>query len=437
MNSAKKIKEEILSKVRKFYKLAPKKRFIPGESNVNYAGRVFNSDELVNLVDSSLEFWLTAGCYAGEFERKFPDFLGVKYCFLVNSGSSANLLAVSALTSPLLKDRRLKPGDEVITTACGFPTTLNPIIQNNLIPVFIDVNLGSYNIEAEDIEKAVAKKTKAIFVAHTLGNPVNIDKIKKIAKKYGLWFIEDNCDALGSKYNDRYTGSFGDIATSSFYPAHHITMGEGGAVLTSDPLLRRIILSLRDWGRDCWCGPGHDNTCKKRFNQKFGGLPFGYDHKYVYSHIGYNLKITDMQAAIGCAQLKKLPKFISLRKRNFVYLYRFLEKHEGYFLLPQWEENAQPSWFGFPVLVKENAPFSRNDIVNYLEKNKIATRMLFGGNLLCQPAYKGIKRRVSGSLTNTDIVMKQLFWIGVYPGIDKACLHYICDSFDRFLKEYK
>src|SRR3989339_379694 len=315
-------REEIHKKLKEYYERFIKKDdFIPGKSKLNYAGRVFDEEEIINLVDSSLDFWLTAGRYTEEFEKKIAKFLGLKNCFLVNSGSSANLVAISSLTSPFLKEKQLKPGDEVITTACGFPTTLNPIIQNNLIPVFIDVDLANYNIQTEKIEKAITEKTKAIFVPHTLGNPCNIEKILQVAKKYNLWFIEDNCDALGSKYNGKYTGTFGDISTCSFYPAHHITTGEGGAILTDDPLLRRIILSFRDWGRDCWCEPGHDNTCNRRFMQQFGQLPFGYDHKYIYSHIGYNLKVTDMQAAVGVAQLEKLPQFIKARRRNFNLLY--------------------------------------------------------------------------------------------------------------------
>jgi CDP-6-deoxy-D-xylo-4-hexulose-3-dehydrase len=419
MKIEKQIRKEIFNKVKEFFRLNRKgNKFIPGKTQINYAGRVYDEKELINLVDASLDFWLTAGRYAQEFEKKLAEFLGVKYCLLTNSGSSANLLAMSALTSPLLKERQLKPGDEVITTACGFPTTLNPILQNNLVPVFVDVKLRTYNIDVDKIEKAISKKTKAIFVAHTLGNPVEIDKILKIAKKCNLWFIEDNCDALGSKYKSKYTGTFGHIATCSFYPAHHITMGEGGAVLTNDPLLRRIILSFRDWGRDCWCEPGCDNTCGKRFDWKLGDLPYGYDHKYIYSHIGYNLKVTDMQAAVGVAQLDKLPKFIEIRKKNFEMVYKHLKKYEKNLLLPEPTKNSNPSWFGFPILVKEGAPFSRNDIVNYLENNKIATRMLFGGNLLRQPAYENIKCRVVGTLKNTDLVMNNLFWIGVYPGID-------------------
>lgn len=436
MKTEKQLRKEIFNKVKKVYKLKKaQEKFISGKTRINYGGRIYNEKEMINLVDASLDFWLTAGRYARQFEKEFAKFLGLKYCLLTNSGSSANLLAISALTSPKLGKKRLKPGDEVITTACGFPTTLNPIIQNNLIPVFIDVDLKSYNIQTEKIEKAISKKTKAIFVAHTLGNPVNLDKILAIVKKYNLWFIEDNCDSLGSKYKSGYTGAFGHISTCSFFPAHHITMGEGGAVLTNDPLLKKLIASFRDWGRDCWCEPGHNNTCKKRFSWQLGKLPFGYDHKYVYSHIGYNLKITDMQAAIGVAQLKKLPSFIKTRRENFASFYKFFKKYEKYFVLSQPEENSQPCWFGFPILVKRTAPFSRNKIVNYLEKNKIATRPLFAGNLTKQPAYKNIKYRICGSLENTDLVMNNFFWIGVYPGITKEKMNYIIWTFNRFFKK--
>jgi len=436
MNTEKKLKSEIFKKVAEFYNSRKKQgKFIAGQSPINYAGRVYDEKELINLVDSSLEFWLTAGRYVKEFEERLAKFLGVNYCLLVNSGSSANLLALSALTSPLLKERRLKPKDEVITTACGFPTTLNPILQNNLLPVFIDVELGTYNMQAEKIEKAITKKTKAIFTAHTLGNPINIHKIKQIVKKHNLWWVEDNCDSLGSKYKNKYTGTFGDTSTCSFYPAHHTTMGEGGAVLTNNPLLKRIVMSLRDWGRDCWCESGYDNTCKMRFKQKFGGLPYGYDHKYVYSHIGYNLKVTDLQAAIGCAQLDKLPGFINARKRNFKSLYKIFEKYNDYFILPQAEKYSDPSWFGFPVLVKENAPFERTRIINYFEDNKIATRMLFGGNLLKQPAYRNIKYRLAGNLKNTDLVMNNLFWIGVYPGLTKPMLSYVKSVLHNFFRK--
>lgn len=443
MKSEKEIKREIFGLVKNFYKSKKNQiKFIPGKTYIQYAGRVYDKKEMINLIDASLDFWLTAGRYTRQFEEEFAKFLGVKYCLLTNSGSSANLLAISALTSSKIGKRKLRPGDEVITTACGFPTTLNPIIQNNLIPVFIDIDLGTYNIQVDKIEKAISKKTKAIFVAHTLGNPANLEKILKITKKHNLWFIEDNCDALGSKYGSvgssqgkwKYTGTFGDISTSSFYPAHQITMGEGGAVLTNDLKLKRIIASFRDWGRDCWCESGHDNTCGKRFSWQLGKLPFGYDHKYIYSHIGYNLKITDMQAAIGVAQLKKLPSFIGLRKRNFDYFYKFFKKYKKYFLLPKPEKNSQSCWFGFPLLVKKTAPFTRNEIVNYLEENKIATRMLFGGNLTKQPAYQDIKYRIFGSLRNTDLVMNNLFWIGVYPGITNEKFRYIKKTIERFFK---
>ena len=438
METKKQLRKEIFNKVKKFYKLRKsQEKFIPGRTKIDYAGRVYDEKEMINLIDASLDFWLTTGKYAKKFEKEFAKFLGVKYCLLANSGSSANLLAISALTSPKLGKKRLKPGDEVITTACGFPTTLNPIIQNNLTPVFIDIDLGTYNIQAEKIEKAISKKTKAVFIAHTLGNPINLDKIIKIVKKHNLWFIEDNCDALGSKYDGKYTGTFGDISTYSFYPAHLMTMGEGGAVLTNNLNLKRIIASFRDWGRDCWCEPGHDNTCGKRFGWQLGKLPFGYDHKYIYSHIGYNLKITDLQAAVGVAQLKKLPSFIKARRKNFTSLYGLFKKYEKYFILPKTENNSQPCWFGFPLLVKETTPFSRNEIVNYLEENKIATRMLFGGNLTKQPAYQDTKYRVSGSLKNTDLVMNNLFWIGVYPGIIKEKLKYITATVNNFFKQNK
>jgi len=437
MNKERKIRQKIFKEVRKFFDLRKKQeKFIPGKTKINYAGRVYSADELIKLVDAGLDFWLTAGKYSEKFEKEMAEFLGVKYCILTNSGSSANLLAISALTSFLLKENRLKPKDEVITTACGFPTTLNPIIQNNLIPVFIDIDLGTYNIQVDKIKKALSKKTKAIFIAHNFGNPADIDKILEIVKKYNLWFIEDNCDSLGSKYKDKFTGTFGHISTCSFYPAHIITMGEGGAVFTDDELLKRIIISLRDWGRDCWCQPGKDNTCKKRFSWKLGKLPFGYDHKYIYSHIGYNLKITDLQSAIGLAQLKKLPKFIETRRKNFNLLYEHLKKYEKYFLLPKETNNSQPCWFGFPILVKNNPFFKRSDIVNYLEKNKISTRMAFAGNLTRQPAYQNVKYRIYGSLKNTDLVMNNLFWIGVYPGLNREKIEYILKKFDDFMKDF-
>jgi len=431
----KKIRDEIFKKVSELYQLREHRSgFVPGTSSIPYAGRIYDADEMIALVDASLDFWLTAGRFAQQFEKEFADFLGMKYCLLTNSGSSANLLAVSALTSPKLGHRALKAGDEVITTACGFPTTLNPILQNNLVPVFLDVELGTYNIRADLIEKAISDKTKAILIPHTLGNPANLDTIMKMVRKYDLWYIEDNCDALGSRYRGQFTGTFGHISTFSFYPAHHITMGEGGAVLTNDPLLKKIIASFRDWGRDCWCDPGCDNSCKKRFGWQFGELPQGYDHKYVYSHIGYNLKVTDMQAAIGVKQLKKLPRFIERRKENFNTLYQDLKKRETHLILPQATANSDPSWFGFPILVKDNAPFTRDEIVHYLERKNIATRMLFGGNLIKQPAYSAMNYRQVGTLENTDLVMKNLFWIGVYPGLTGEMLRYTLETLSKTLK---
>ena len=431
------IRIQIEKLVNRFYRANSKKeKFIPGKTPIRYAGRIYDEKEIQAAVEASLDFWLTEGRFTQQFQTEFASTIGVEHVLLVNSGSSANLLAVTVLTSPKLGERRLKAGDEIITTACGFPTTLNPILQNGLIPVFIDVDLGTYNIQTDKIEKIITKKTKAIFIAHTLGNPANLTKLKKIAKKYSLWLIEDNCDALGSKYNGKYTGTFGDIATFSFYPAHHITMGEGGALVTNNLLLKRIVASFRDWGRDCWCEPGKDNTCGNRFKMKFGKLPFGYDHKYVYSHIGYNLKITDMQAAIGLAQLEKLPLFIKKRKDNFSKINNFLKKYEKYFILPKVDKNADPSWFGFPILVKEESPFTKNEIVEFLEKNNIATRMLFGGNLLNQPAYQNIKFKTVDGLENTDIVMNNLFWIGVYLGITKEKLNYIFRIFADFLEKY-
>lgn len=436
MKTEKDLKQEIFNNITEIYKIRKQnEKFIPSETPVHYAGRIYDEKEIISLVNSSIDFWLTAGAYAQQFEDELARFIGIKHCLLTNSGSSANLLAISALTSPKLGEKQLKPGDEVITTACGFPTTLNPIIQNNLIPVFIDVELGTYNINADKIEEAISDKTKAIFIPHTLGNPFDIDKIVEIVEKYDLWLIEDNCDALGSKYNDKFTGNFGHIATCSFYPAHHITMGEGGALLTNDPLLKDIILSFRDWGRDCWCEPGCDDTCGRRFAWKMGDLPYGYDHKYIYSHIGYNLKVTDMQAAIGVEQLKKLPNFIKARKQNFETLYNVLKEYEKHLILPEKYKNSEPCWFGFPIIVKEEAPFNRDDFVSFLEKNKIATRMLFGGNLIRQPAYNNINYKLEGSLENTDLVMNNLFWIGVYPGITEKKMNYIISIINKFFKE--
>lgn len=428
------IRKLIFKQIEELYKLRNNsEKFVAGESKIPYSGRVYDEKEMINLVDASLDFWLTAGRYATQFEEEFAMFLGIKHCILTNSGSSANLLAISALTSPKLEKRGLKQGDEVITTACAFPTTVNPIIQNNLIPVFLDVDVGTYNIQADKIEKALSEKTKAIFLAHTLGTPFNLDRVLEICEGYNLWLIEDNCDALGSKYNGQYTGTFGHIATFSFYPAHHITMGEGGALVTNDSQLKRLIESFRDWGRDCWCEPGHDNTCGKRFEWQLGSLPYGYDHKYIYSNIGYNLKITDMQAAVGMAQLKKLPGFIKARKENYRLLSEGLKKYEYYLTLPKVTDKSDPCWFGFPITIKENAPFSRIEIVNYLEENKIATRLLFAGNIIRHPSFETVKFRVYNNLRNTDFIMNNTFWIGVYPGLTNEMIDYILSKFNEFL----
>ena len=432
------LREEIFKKVKKlFFLRKSKEKFIYGESGIPYAGRVYDEKEMIALVDSSLDFWLTSGRFAKQFEEELAAFLGAKHCILTNSGSSANLLAISALTSPKLGERRLKCGDEVITIACAFPTTINPIIQNNLVPVFLDVNIGNYNVQAEKIEESLSERTKAIFLAHTLGNPFDLDIVMEVAQKYNLWVIEDNCDALGSKYGGRYTGTFGQISTYSFYPGHHITMGEGGALATNDSQIKRLIVSFRDWGRDCWCETGCDNTCEKRFAWKLGTLPYGYDHKYTYSHIGYNLKVTDMQAAIGVEQLKKLPEFMEARQKNWRILYRGLQGYEDYFILPKPTNNSYPNWFGFPLTVreKEEPQFSRNVIVNYLEKHKIATRPLFAGNILRHPAYQGIQHRMCYSLRNTDCVMENTFWIGVYPGLNEEKINYILNVFESFMKQ--
>lgn len=409
-----------------------KKKFIAGKTKIQYAGRVYDENEIFNLIDSSLDFWLTAGRFEKEFCKKLADFLGVKFVITTNSGSSANLLAVSALTSQKLENRRLKKDDEVITVAAGFPTTVAPIVQNNLIPVFVDIELGNYNIDISQIEKAITEKTKAIFVAHTLGIPFDIDKVLAVANRYNLWLIEDNCDALGTKYDGRYTGTFGHISTFSFYPAHHITMGEGGAVITNDPALRNIIVSFRDWGRDCWCEPGSDNTCGKRFQWQIGSLPHGYDHKYTYSHLGYNLKLTDMQAAVGLAQLEKFPSFIEKRKSNWQKLYNIFKKYEEFFILPFYQGKVEISPFGFILTVKDNAPFKRCDIVDFLENGGIQTRMIFSGNIIRQPATKGLNYRVIGELKNTDKVMMDTFWLGVYPGMTDEMIQYIDDHLKGF-----
>ncbi|AJS57573.1 lipopolysaccharide biosynthesis protein RfbH [Paenibacillus sp. IHBB 10380] len=434
-NSAQNLREQILRLSAEYYAQTwPERTFEAGTDYVPVSGKVFDHEELSFLIDSSMDFWLTAGRYASQFERKFSQFMNHRFTLLTNSGSSANLLALSALTSPSLGERQLRPGDEVITVAAGFPTTVNPIIQHGLVPVFLDVDIPTYNMDVKRLEEAVSEKTKAIMVAHTLGNPFCIDMVKKFADKYHLWLIEDTCDAVGSLYKGQQVGSFGDLATVSFYPAHHITMGEGGAVLTSKPRLRKIVESFRDWGRDCWCEPGKDNTCGKRFDWKLGDLPEGYDHKYTYSHIGYNLKVTDMQAAIGLAQLNKLPEFIAIRKRNFNFLKEALRPLEDVLVLPEATQDSDPSWFGFPMTVRENAPLSRNELVRALEQQRIGTRLLFAGNLLRQPAYKNVSHRVVGDLTNTDIIMRQTFWIGVYPGLTQEMLQYVVDVLHKLLR---
>jgi CDP-4-dehydro-6-deoxyglucose reductase, E1 len=408
--------------------------FVPGETPVPVSGRVFDADELLHLVDASLDFWLTTGRYAKQFELEFARAVGVRHALLCNSGSSANLLAVSALTSKKLGDRRLRPGDEVITVAAGFPTTVNPILLNRLVPVFIDVELGTYNLDASRLEEAIGPRTRAIIAAHTLGNPFDLEAVMAVAKKHDLWLIEDNCDALGSSYGGKLTGSFGDFGTLSFYPAHHITMGEGGAVLTNRPQLKLLIESFRDWGRDCWCEPGEDDTCGLRFDHQLGSLPRGYDHKYIYTHIGYNLKVTDMQAAVGVAQLRKLDQFVDARRRNWQLLHDGLKPFEDVFLLPRATEGSDPSWFGFPITVREEAPFDRNELIRHLESRKIATRLLFGGNLTRQPAYEELDFRVVGDLRNSDVVMTRSFWIGVYPGLSEEMIAFVVSEFEHFLE---
>ncbi len=413
------------------YKFAPR-LFVPGETYIPVSGKVFDGEDLKNLVDSSMDFWLTTGRYAAEFERRFAKWMNVKHCLLVNSGSSANLVAFTALTSPQLGKKQLIPGDEVITVAAGFPTTVNPIFQNQLIPVFLDITLPNYEIDVSQLEAALSPRTRAIMVAHTIGNAYNIRAVMNFAEKHDLWVVEDNCDAVGTLYEGRKTGSFGHLATVSFYPAHHITMGEGGAVLTNNSKLKKIVESFRDWGRDCWCDPGKDNTCGKRFDWQLGDLPHGYDHKYTYSHVGYNLKLSDMQAAVGCAQLDKLDGFVQKRRQNFDFLKKRLEHLQEFLILPEATAESEPSWFGFLISVKENAPFKRNQLVEYLEKEKIGTRLLFGGNLIRQPAYKGLNYRTIGELKNTDFVMQNTFWIGVYPGLTEEMLIYVTDKINYF-----
>ncbi|NLL91889.1 MAG: lipopolysaccharide biosynthesis protein RfbH [Ruminococcaceae bacterium] len=430
-----KLRQEILEKVKEYYKEyheVKNEKFEAGKDLVTFAARVYDEEEMVNLVDASLDFWLTAGRYAKEFEKSFAEYMQNRYALLTNSGSSANLLALTALTSPLLKDKRLKKDDEVITVAAGFPTTINPIVQNGLIPVFVDVEIGTYNIKIDELQEALSEKTRAIMIAHTLGNPFDLSSVMKFAKDNNLYVVEDCCDAVGSIYDGKPVGTFGDISTVSFYPAHHMTMGEGGAVVTSDPILYKAIKSLRDWGRDCFCDPGVNNSCGKRFTGQYGTLPKGYDHKYVYSHVGYNLKVTDMQAAIGVAQLKKLPVFIERRKENFKKLSAGLKKFEEYLILPRATENSDPSWFAFPITLRENCNFTKNEIVAFLEEKKILTRELFAGNITRQPAFEDVEYRIVSELKNTDYIMNNTFFIGVYPGIDERKLNYIIETFESF-----
>lgn len=429
------LRHQILDLVREFHKSGDTdvQPFRPGTDAVHYAGRVHDADELTTLVDSSLDFWLTAGRFTEEFESCLADFLGLENCLTVNSGSSANLVAFSALTSPKLGDRRIQPGDEVITVAAGFPTTVNPAIQFGAVPVFVDVQLGSYTPTLEAIEAAIGPKTKAVMMAHTMGVPFELTELRALCDRHNLWLVEDNCDALGSRYDGRYTGTFGHLSTVSFYPAHHITMGEGGAVLTDDDELARIARSFRDWGRDCYCTGGENNTCGKRFSQQFGTLPHGYDHKYVYSHIGYNLKITDMQAAVGCAQLRKLPQFIDARKRNHARLHAGLEQHADKLILHSAPAKSDPSWFGYVITVRPESGLTRADVVGTLEAARIETRNLFCGNLLRHPAYQDIKHRVVGSLDNTDLITTNTFFIGVYPGLTDPMIDHILATFNQVL----
>jgi CDP-6-deoxy-D-xylo-4-hexulose-3-dehydrase len=413
----------------------PRSEFIAGTTNIPVTGKVFGVPEILAAMQASAEFWLTSGPYSLDFESRFAKVVGMRHAFMVNSGSSANLLALSALTSPRLGDRALRPGDEVLTVAAGFPTTVTPILQNGLVPVYVDVDLSTYVANEAALEEAISPKTRAIMMAHTLGNPFNLDLVAKLAEKYNLWVIEDSCDGLGGTYRGQTLGSFGDLSTFSFYPAHHITTGEGGAVLTKKALMKPIVESFRDWGRDCWCAPGCDNTCLKRYEWTLGELPAGYDHKYTYSHLGYNLKSGDIQAAIGLAQLDRLPDFIAARRKNWVYLLDGLRGLEEFLILPAPTENSNPSWFGFALTVRESSPISRNALVQELNEKKIGTRLLFGGNLLRQPAFMGTPRRVIGDLPNTDIVMNDTFWIGVWPGLTLPMLDFMIETMQEIFQK--
>ena len=431
------LRRQIAELVAQYHAAAfPPATFQPGVTPIPVTGKVFDHRELQSLVDSSLDFWLTTGRFAERFEQEFADVMGVRHVLLCNSGSSANLLALSALTSPRLKERALREGDEVITVAAGFPTTVNPIYQNRLTPVFVDVNLGTYDAPIERIAEAIGPKTRAIMMAHTLGNPFDLDGVMSLARKHDLFVIEDTCDAVGATYDDKPVGSFGDLATTSFYPAHHITMGEGGSVLTQSGVLKKIVESFRDWGRDCWCPPGADNTCGRRFDWQLGDLPYGYDHKYVYSHIGYNLKLTDMQAAVGVAQLPKLPAFVAARRENFARLYEGLQSLSDHFVLPQTTPKSNPSWFGFALTVRPESKLNRLELIQHLESRRIGTRLLFGGNLMKQPAYSGLPRRVVGALTNADTITANTFWIGVHPGLDDERIDFMIECIHEFVKAH-
>jgi CDP-6-deoxy-D-xylo-4-hexulose-3-dehydrase len=435
MEKSSQLRRQILDLVAQYFSEASQPpAFIPGVTPVPVSGKVIDGADVSAVVDSALDAWFTTGRFAETFERKLARFVGVRSASLVNSGSSANLVALSALTSPKLGDRRLMPGDEVITVAAGFPTTVNPIFQNRLVPVFVDVTLPTYEIDVSQLEAARSERTKAVFLAHTLGNTFDLDAVCAFARKHNLWLIEDCCDALGSTYKGRNVGTFGDLATVSFYPAHHITTGEGGAVLTDRPNLETLIESFRDWGRDCWCEPGKDNTCGKRFDWQLGALPCGYDHKYTYSHIGYNVKATDMQAALGVSQLTKLPHFIARRKENFAYLRQKLQPLEDVLVLPEATRGADPSWFGFPIGVQQDAPFRREDLTRALETVKIGTRLLFGGNLIRQPAYLNAEYRIIGNLRNSDFVMNSVFWVGVYPGLTQPMLEFVAQTLAEFVE---
>ena len=426
---------KIANFVKSYLDSKQKEVFIPGKTLIPPSGKLIGSKEIEYMISASLDGWLTTGRFNKEFEKNLADFLKIKHLITVNSGSSANLIAFSSLTSHLHKERTIKPGDEIISVAAGFPTTVNPIFQNGAVPVFVDIKLPTYNINEDLIEAAITEKTKAIMLAHTLGNPFNLNKITEICNKYNLWLIEDNCDALGSKYNDKYTGTFGDVATLSFYPAHHITMGEGGAVFTNNLRIKRIVESFRDWGRDCYCDPGIENTCKKRFEWQLGDLPFGYDHKYIYSHIGFNMKITDMQAACGLAQIDKLEKFINKRKENVEFLKKELSFLQDEIILPEAEPDSDPSWFGFPITIKNKSKFKRSDVLKKLTEKKIGIRLLFAGNLTKQPAYIKKKFKVNGDLINTDLVMNNTFWVGIQPSLGEEELTYVAGELKNIFKK--